>query len=36
MAKDAILEDVRKARQRYAAKFGFDLDAIYRDLKQRQ
>lgn len=36
MARDAVVEEVRKARQRYAAKFGFDLDAIYRDLKQRE
>ncbi len=36
MAKDSIVEEVRNARYRYAARFGFDLDAIYRDLKQRQ
>lgn len=36
MARDAIVEEVRKARRRYAAKFGFDLDAIYLDLKQRE
>jgi hypothetical protein len=36
MAKDSIVEEVRKARHRYAARFGFDLDAIYRDLKQRE
>jgi hypothetical protein len=36
MAKDSIVEEVRKARHRYASRFGFDLDAIYRDLKERE
>ena len=36
MAKDSIVEEVRKARQLFAAKFDFDLDAIYRDLKRRE
>jgi hypothetical protein len=36
MAKDSIVEEVRSVRHRYASRFGFDLDAIYRDLKQRQ
>jgi len=36
MAKDKIVEEVRRARERYAARFDFDLDAIYRDLCERQ
>jgi hypothetical protein len=35
MAKDRILDEVRRARKQYAARFDFDLDAIYRDLKER-
>jgi hypothetical protein len=31
-----IVEEVRRARERYAERFGFDLDAIYRDLQERQ
>jgi hypothetical protein len=34
MWKDPIVEEVRKAREEYAAKFDFDLDAIYQDLKR--
>ncbi len=33
MWKDPIVEAVRKARQEHAAKFGYDLKAIYDDLK---
>ena len=33
---DPIVEEVRKIRQEYAARFNFDLDAIYRDLKARE
>jgi hypothetical protein len=33
MRKDPIIEQVRKVRQRHAAKFKYDLDAISRDLK---
>jgi len=34
MRKDPIVEQVRKARQRHAAKFNYDLDAICRDLRE--
>ena len=34
MPKDRIVEEVRRARERYAARFNFDLDAIYRDLRR--
>jgi hypothetical protein len=36
MHKDKIVEEVRRARERYAARFGFNLNAIYRDLRDRQ
>ncbi len=36
MWKDKIVEEVRKARNEHAAKFGYDLDAIYRDLKKKE
>lgn len=36
MPRDRIVEEVRRNRERYAARFGFDLDAIYRDLKERE
>jgi hypothetical protein len=36
MTKDPIVEEVRRVRRQYAARFKFDLDAIYRDLKERE
>jgi len=36
MAKDPIVDEVRKVREDYAARFRFDLEAIYRDLKERE
>ena len=36
MAKDPIVEEVRRIRDAYAARFNYDLDAIYRDLKERE
>ena len=36
MAKDQILDALHKARERYAARFNYDLKAIYRDLKAKQ
>ncbi len=36
MWKDRIVEEVRKVREEHAAKFGYDLDAIYRDLKKQE
>jgi len=33
MWKDPIVEEVRKIREEHAAQFGFDLKAIYDDLK---
>lgn len=34
--RDKIVEEVRKAREDYARQFDFDLDAICRDLRQKQ
>lgn len=36
MWKDPIVEEVRKARQKHAARFGHDLMAIYNDLKNTE
>ena len=36
MARDPIVNEVRQVREWYAARFNFDLDAIYRDLKERE
>ena len=36
MWNDEIVEEVRKVRQDYAAKFNYDLDAIFKDIKQQE
>ena len=36
MWKDPIVEEVRKIREKHAAKFRYDLDAICRDLKEQE
>ena len=36
MWTDEIVEDVRKVREEYAAKFNHDLEAICRDLKEQE
>jgi len=36
MKKDPIVEEVRKARQAHAAKFKYDMEAIFADLKKRE
>lgn len=36
MWQDEIVAEVREARQAHAAKFNFDLNLIYQDLKQRE
>jgi len=33
---DPIVEEVRKAREEYARKFNYDLDALCQDLRERQ
>jgi len=34
MWKDPIVEEVRQIREKHAARFGYDLKAIYDDLKE--
>ena len=36
MWTDEIVEETRKAREEYAAKFNYDLEAILRDLKKQE
>jgi hypothetical protein len=34
--RDEIVAEVRRAREEYAAKFNYDLDAIIADLRRKQ
>ncbi len=36
MIDDPIVDEVRAARDQYARQFNYDLDAICRDLQQKQ
>jgi hypothetical protein len=36
MWKDEIVEETRKVREEYAANFNYDLEAIYKDLKEQE
>ncbi|MBF0099093.1 MAG: hypothetical protein HQM04_18955 [Magnetococcales bacterium] len=36
MWEDPIVEEIRKVREEHAARFNYDLDAIYQDLKRMQ
>ncbi|NQV24355.1 MAG: hypothetical protein HQ518_08300 [Rhodopirellula sp.] len=36
MNDDSIVDEVRKARDKYARRFDYDLDAICRDLQKKQ
>ncbi len=36
MWRDTIVDETRKVREEYAAKFNYDLEAIYRDLKEKE
>ncbi len=36
MSHDPILDEIRKLREQHAAKFGFDLQRIYNDVKERE
>ena len=36
MWKDPIVEEVRARREAYAKQFGYDLEAIHRDIKERE
>jgi len=33
---DPIVDEVRRIRDEYAAKFGYDLDAIFKDIKEQE
>lgn len=36
MWRDPIVEEIRKIREEYAARFGFDLDAICRHAREEE
>ena len=36
MKADEIVEETRKAREEYAAKFGYDIAAIVADIKEKE
>jgi len=36
MYQDPIVAEIRAIRESYAMRFNYDLDAIYRDLKQQE
>jgi hypothetical protein len=36
MSKDDVLQSVRSAREAYCQRFGYDLGAIVRDLRERE
>jgi len=36
MIHDPIVEEVRAIREAHAAKFNYDLDAIYADIKRQE
>ncbi|MGD0654103.1 MAG: hypothetical protein ABSA16_07145 [Thermoguttaceae bacterium] len=36
MTHDPIVEEVREARQRHAARFNYDARAIFEDLKRKE
>ena len=36
MWEDEVVNEVRIVREAYAARFNYDLDAMYQDIKQRE
>ena len=34
--KDPVVEETQKLREQYASQFNHDIDAIYKDIQQRQ
>jgi hypothetical protein len=36
MDHDEIIDEVRALREAYGEQFGFDVDALYRDVKDRE
>ncbi len=33
---DPIIDEIRKVREAHASRFNYDLDAIFRDIKERE
>lgn len=33
---DPIVEEIHKTREEYAAEFGYDVDAMFEDLREKQ
>ena len=36
MWTDPIVEEIRRIREAHAAKFNYDIDAIYNDIKEQE
>lgn len=36
MNQDSVVEEVRRARDQHAKKFGYDIDAIVQDLRKHE
>ena len=36
MWEDSIVEEIRKYRDEHASKFDYDIDIIYKDLKEKE
>lgn len=36
MVEDEIMQELRRVREEYAARFNYDLTAMYHDLKKRE
>ncbi len=36
MYQDSVIDEIRTIRETYAAKFSYDLEAIYYDLKEKE
>ena len=36
MSQDSIIKEIRTIREAYAKRFNYDLQAIYRDLKEKE
>lgn len=36
MPKDEIVDEIRRVRDEYAARFNYDLDKIFKDLKKQE
>ena len=34
--RDPIVEEIRRIRQEHAKRFGYDLDAIFEDLREKE